>query len=258
MTVLCDMLRVEFRKAVRSGMPLWTLLGSMLMPLGIAFLIFVSRNPDVSKQLGLVSAKADLLAYAATDWHGYLAFTGQMVAAGGFFLYVLILSWVFGREFVDGTLKDILAVPVPRLSIVLAKFIVAAGWSAGVTAGMVALALLMGAVMRLPGGSTPMALHGGLLLAVTAWLTMTAILPFALLASLGRGYLLPLGAAVLTLILTNLVALLGWGEYFPFAAAGLYAQGTSLPAVSYLIVLLTGLAGILATHLWWTYADQPR
>ncbi|HLE51770.1 MAG TPA: ABC transporter permease, partial [Anaerolineales bacterium] len=107
-------------------MPLWTALGSLFMPLGIAFLIFVSKNPEISQKLGLVSAKANLIAYSATDWPTYLRLFGQIIAAGGFFLFVLAVSWVFGREFADGTLKDMLAVPVQRSSILLAKFIVVA------------------------------------------------------------------------------------------------------------------------------------
>jgi hypothetical protein len=40
---------------------------------------------------------------------------------------------------------------------------------------------------------------------------------------------------------------------------GLFAQGKSpLPPISFVIVVLTGLAGMLATYLWWKYADQNR
>ena len=85
MNDLSNMIWIEFRKAIRSGMPLWTGLGSLFMPLGITFLIFVSRNPEISQKLGLVSAKADLLAYSATDWTAYLGFFGMIIAAGGFF-----------------------------------------------------------------------------------------------------------------------------------------------------------------------------
>ena len=44
MNSLSDLIWIEFRKAIRSRMPLWTSLGSLLMPLGIAFLIFVSQE----------------------------------------------------------------------------------------------------------------------------------------------------------------------------------------------------------------------
>ncbi len=153
MNNLADMIWIELRKAIRSRMPLWTALGSLFMPFGIAFLIFVAKNPEISQKLGLVSAKANLIAYSATDWPTYLGLSGQIIAAGGFFLFVLVISWVFGREFADGTLKDMLAVPVQRSSILLAKFIVVAVWSAALTIVIFIVGLVMGALIRLPGGS---------------------------------------------------------------------------------------------------------
>jgi ABC-2 type transport system permease protein len=259
MNNLSDMIWIELRKAIRSKMPLWTALGSLFMPLGIAFLIFLARNPELSRELGLVSAKANLVAYSATDWPTYLGLFGQIIAAGGFFFFVLAISWVFGREFADGTLKDMLAVPVQRSSILLAKFILAAVWSAALAIVMFIVGLVMGAVIQLPGGSIHVILQGSDLVAITAGLVIAAIMPFALFASVGRGYLLPLGVAVLTLMMANLVVIVGWGEYFPWAVPGLYAQGKSpLTPISYWIVFLTGLAGVLGTYLWWKYADQNR
>jgi ABC-2 type transport system permease protein len=253
------MLWIELRKALRSNIPLYTALGSLFMPLGIAFLIFVSKNPEISHKLGLVSAKADLVALSATDWTTYLGLFGQLLAAGGFILFVLVISWTFGREFTDGTVKDLLAVPVQRSSILLAKFIVAAVWSAGLAIVISIAGLVMGALIQLPGGSTGVIARGSVMVGITAGLTIALVMPFAFFASVGRGYLLPVGVAVLTLMMTNLVAIAGWGEYFPWAVAGLYAQGKSpLPQVSYWIVIATALAGMAGTYLWWKYADQNR
>jgi len=52
---------------------------------------------------------------------------------------------------------------------------------------------------------------------------------------------------------------MGWAEYFPWAVPGLFAQGkdTLLP-ISYPIAVLAGLAGMVATYLWWKVADQSR
>jgi ABC-2 type transport system permease protein len=259
MNNLSDMIWIEWRKAIRSRMPLWTALGSLFMPLGIAFLIFVARNPEIAQKLGLISAKANLIAYSATDWPTYLGLFGQIIAAGGFFLFILIISWVFGREFADGTLKDMLAVPVQRSSILLAKFILVAVWSAALTIVIFIAGLVMGAIIRLPGGSISVILQGSDLVLITACLVIGVVMPFALFASVGRGYLLPMGVAVLTLMMANLVAIVGWGEYFPWAVPGLYAQGkSSLTPISYWIVFFTGLAGMIATYFWWKYADQNR
>jgi ABC-2 type transport system permease protein len=259
MTNLADMIWIELRKAIRSRMPLWTALGSLFMPLGMAFLIFVSKNPEISRKMGLVSAKADLLAFSATDWPSYLGLYGMIIAAVGFLLFVLVVSWVFGREFADGTLKDMLAVPVPRGGILLAKFTTAAIWSIALSIVIYVAGLIIGAIIKLPGGSISVILDGSTMVLVTTGLIILSVPPFAFLASVGRGYLLPLGVAVLTLMMTNLVMIAGWAEYFPWAVPGLYAQAKdSLPQVSYWIVFITALLGMLGTYLWWKYADQSR
>jgi ABC-2 type transport system permease protein len=89
-------------------------------------------------------------------------------------------------------------------------------------------------------------------------MSIILVMPFAFLASVGRGYLLPMGIAIITLILGNLALTLGWGEYFPWSVPALYMQGTSLPPFSYVLVFLAGLAGLIGTYLWWMYADQSR
>jgi ABC-2 type transport system permease protein len=88
---------------------------------------------------------------------------------------------------------------------------------------------------------------------------IVSVMPFALLASVGRGYILPMAASVLALILANLLMVVGWAEYFPWAVPLLYAQNpNSLTAVSYWILIITSLIGMAATYLWWMYADQNR
>lgn len=256
---LSDLIWIETRKAIRSRMPLWIALGSLMMPLGIAFLIYVAKNPQISQQLGLISAKANLVAYASIDWPAYLSLFGEFIAAGGFILFILIISWTFGREFADGTLKDMLAVPVQRASIIMAKFIVMAVWSLALGLIMVTAGLVMGALIGLPGGSMSVILKGGAIVAAASCLAILTVLPFAVIASIGRGYLLPFGLAILTLMLTNFVSIAGWGDYFPWSIPAVYAQGkTVLAPVSFVIVVLTGLVGVLATYLWWKYADQSR
>jgi ABC-2 type transport system permease protein len=183
----------------------------------------------------------------------------MIIAMVGLILFAFIISWVFGREFADRTLKDMLAVPVPRSSILLAKFIVVAAWSAALSAIIFTAGLIMGALMRLPGGSLSVLQQGSALVLVTACLVIAGIMPFALLAGVGRGYLLPLAGAVVALMAANLVVLAGWGEYFPWSIPGIYAMGDyPLEPISYWIVFFTGLMGILATYFWWKYADQNR
>jgi ABC-2 type transport system permease protein len=256
---LPSLIWIELRKALRSRMPLWTALGSLFMPLGIAFLLFVARNPEISRQLGLVGAKANLVAYAATDWTAYLRVYAEVIGAGGLILFTLIISWIFGREFTDGTLKDVLAVPIQRSSIVIAKYIVMVIWSEAMTVVIFIAGLIMGGLLRLPGSSTSIFIQGCARVMVTSFLAIAVVFPFALFASMGRGILLPIGVAILIMVMTNLAQILGWGEFFPWAVPVLYsAGGDPLAPFSYWIVFLTGLAGGIGTVLWWNFIDQNR
>jgi ABC-2 type transport system permease protein len=259
MNTLFDLVWIELRKAHRSRMPLYTLLASFLIPLGMGFLMFIYKNPEFSRKLGLVSAKANLLGKTA-DWPSYLGLFSQASAAIGLIFFSLIIGWIFGREFVDKTVKDLLAVPVSRGLILAAKFIVFTLWALSLIVAMFAAGLALGALIGLPGGTTEVIQSGVATLVVTALLTVVAILPFAFFASVGRGYLLPIGMAVVALILANILGVAGWANYFPWAIAGLYTQGAgaALEPVSYWIVVLTGLVGVLLTYLWWKYADQSR
>jgi ABC-2 type transport system permease protein len=260
MKYLTDMVWIEMRKTIRSRMPILCILGSCFMPLGIAFLLFIAKHPEISQKLGIVTAKANLTAVNATDWPSFMNLSAEMVAAGGFFFFCMIISWIYGREFTDGTMKDLLAVPVQRFSIVLAKFLVFTLWSLIMSVVILILCIFVGSMSNLPGGTTAVILHGGLILFVTACLNILVIMPFALFASIGRGYLLPLGIAIIALLSANMAAMVGLGDKFPWAIPGLYAQSKGMLASpsGYWVVVITGLAGIVCTYLWWKFADQNK
>jgi ABC-2 type transport system permease protein len=262
MNNLTNALWVEFRKATRSRVPLLTALALLLLPLAGAFLMFVVKDPEFARKVGLISTKANLLGRSA-DWPSYLGLLGEMIAAGGLIFFSFVISWVFGREFADGTLKDLLAVPVSRATILLAKFIVISVWSVAATVMVTVVGLALGAAIGLPKGTGELFSQGIVTLLVTTGLVIVVAFPVAFFASIGRGYLLPMGILILILILANVIAVLGWGAYFPWAVPGLYTQAmgspnTQLEPVSYLIVFITGLAGIGGTYLWWKFADQNR
>ncbi len=262
MNDLTNAVWIELRKATRSRVPLFTALGFLAVALGIAFLMFIYKYPTFARNIGLISAKANI-AVGTADWPYYLGLLAQVIAAVGILLFSLIESWVFGREFVDGTLKDLLAVPVSRATILLAKFIVVAIWSLGLTVMLSIVSFLLGAAIGLTQGTTEVFLSGSATIAITACLVIVVEFPVAFFASVGRGYLLPIGFTLLMLVFGNVIFIAGWGSYFPWSVPALYAgytgsKGTHLEPVSYLIVIITGLAGMVGTYLWWKFADQNR
>jgi ABC-2 type transport system permease protein len=85
----------------------------------------------------------------------------------------------------------------------------------------------------------------------------------ALLASAGRGYLPAFGWTIFTLVLANIAAIMGWGDWFPWAVPGLFSGAAGprenlLGMHSYVVVILAGLIGLAATFWWWREADQTR
>lgn len=261
MNTLWTMFQIEWLKARRSRVPLFILGGFLWIPLGITFIMLVYKDPEAARNMGLLAAKAEL-AGGSADWPSYFSMIKQGVALGGYILFCILMSWVFGREFTDGTLKDMLAVPVPRSAVLLAKFAVSAVWILAIVLVSLVICLALGLWLDLPLGSTEVLLEGSLTLFVTALLVLAVAFPTALFASMGRGYLLAIGVAIMTLLLANVVAVAGWGTVLPWSIPVIYAEGGTqageLSAVSYAVVLLTGLVGVVGTIVWWRTADQNR
>jgi ABC-2 type transport system permease protein len=251
---------VEVLKARRSRVPLFTLLAFSLAPLAGGFFMWVLKDPELAQRMGVISLKAQVVAGTA-DWVTYMSVLAQAVAIGGIILFSLITSWVFGREWADHTISDLLALPTSRSAVVLAKFLLVMAWSAVLTAAIFLIGLGVGAIVGLPEAPAGLFQQSAINLAGTASLTILLVTPIAFAASAGRGYLPPMGAAILALILAQLVAAAGWGEYFPWSIPALYSGMAGpvyadLGAVSFLIVFLASLAGFAATFAWWERADQ--
>jgi ABC-2 type transport system permease protein len=251
---------VELLKARRSKMPLLTALAFSLAPFAGGFFMIVMKDPDLARRLGLLSVKAQIVAGSA-DWPTYLGFLAQAIAVGGIIVFGFVGSWVFGREYSDHTIKDLLALPTPRYVMVLAKFILVTLWSGVLTAVIWLIGLGVGAAVTLPPASAEILWQGSITIAITACLTIALVTPITFFASAGHGYLPPLGAAILALVLAQVIAAAGWGEYFPWSVPALYAGITGpeyphLGTISYLIVILASLIGMIGTFAWWELADQ--
>jgi ABC-2 type transport system permease protein len=251
---------VELLKARRSKMPLLTALGFSLAPFAGGFFMVVMKDPDLARRLGIISAKAQIVAGSA-DWPTYLGILAQATAIGGIILFSFVSSWVFGREYSDHTITDLLALPTPRYVVVLAKFILVMLWSAILTAVIYVIGLGVGLAVALPPTSSEIFWQATMIIAATACLTMALATPIAFFASAERGYLPPMGVAIVAVILAQVSAAAGWGEYFPWSVPALYAgmagpESAQLGMVSYVIVILASLAGMIGTFVWWDWADQ--
>jgi ABC-2 type transport system permease protein len=257
----------ETLKARRSKVPLGTAAGISILPIVGGLFMMIMKDPERARAMGLIGAKAQLLSGGAADWPSYLDFLAVGTAAMGALLFAFITAWVFGREFSDHTAKELLALPTPRWTIVAAKFALTALWILGLTLLVFVIGVTVGTVVGMPGWSIALAWTSLRSLVITALLNFL-LMPFvALLASVGRGYIPPLGWAIATLGLAQVAGLMGRGDWFPWAVPGLYSlmfsmmygQRTEpLGPHSYVVIALTFVAGLVSTVIWWRSADQTR
>ena len=252
----------ETLKARRSKMPLISAIGFSLAAVVDGLFMIILKDPEAAKQMGLISTKAQLMAGVA-DWPTFFNILGQAIAVGGAIVFAVITAWVFGREFSDRTVKEFLALPTSRGAIITAKFIVVAAWTMGLSLLVFGLGLLIGNAVDIPGWSQDL-LRASTVDVLGAAVLTILLLPFvALAASLGRGYLPAFGWAILTVALAQIAAVMGWGDWFPWAVPALFSGAAGpraelLGLHSFIVVGLACALGLASTYLWWQKADQTR
>jgi ABC-2 type transport system permease protein len=223
--------------------------------------MFLSMHPDVASRSSTIQMKTAFV--GGSDWKAFYSLLLQIILTVGVIGSGIITSWVFGREFSDRALKDILAIPVHRSTIVLSKLIILVAWSMILAVTVIIAAMLTGFAIQIPDW-TPADFFPFLkMYLICMALNTLLITPVAFVASAGRGYILPISFVILIMILTQLlfVGLPVLSPWFPWALPGLVSgvAGLLVPApgtVSYLLYFITVIAGIFGTMAWWRYADH--
>lgn len=257
-----QVLLTEFLKLRRSRVPGFTLAALSMGPLGIALFMWIVREPGRAASLGLLGTKANLAGMEAT-WPAYGEYVAVIAGVGGMLLLSFVVAYVFGREYEEGTAKNLLASPVERHWFVLAKLTVAAAWWAALVAIVLAEALAIGLALGLPGFSVQGALTAAAHAAVAAAVSYLVVPVIAWITVWSRGYMAPIGFAIVTMGLGNLFGKTGWSVWFPWSIVpslvGMVGnQAESLPAASYVVVAVTFAGGIAGTIAQLRYADNAQ
>ncbi len=229
--------------------------------LGAVFILILQDSEALAKAGGL-AAKAKAMNVQA-DWKSYIDLLTQAVGVGGILIFGFVASWIFGREYADGTAKDLLALPTSRTKILNAKFLVMVFWCVLLVLSNLAIAGLLGVLLHLSAIDLDWLMPSLTAYFITTGLTILSVIPIAFFALWGKGYLAPLGFVALILVFAQVIAATGYGSYFPWSIPGLYSGAGGeykmlLDKYSYGVVILTGIAGYVATLRYWNYADQTK
>lgn len=253
-------LGVEWLKARRAWLPWVAAAGFLLLPIVDGLFMIILKDPEAARQMGIIGIKAELTAGTA-DWNSLFGILNMGTSIAGLILYAIVTSWIFGREFANQTAKELLALPTPRKSIVLAKFTIVFAWVLGVTLVIFLVGMGIGFLVRIPGWSSALAWASLKLIFTVAVLTFMLMPLVAFIASAFRSYLPALGWAFLSIALGQIMAVLGWGPWFPWSVPATLTEFMSetpetLHFNGLVSVFLVFLIGIATTLRWWQRADH--
>jgi ABC-type transport system involved in multi-copper enzyme maturation permease subunit len=262
MTDLISALWAETLKARRSKVPSLAFIGFTLGPLMDGLFMFIMKDPQRARDMGLLSVKAQL-AMSTAEWTTFFSVLTQAVAIGGAIVFTIVTAWIFGREFSDHTAKDLMALPTSREKIVTAKLLVISVWVVITSLWIYLVGLFIGNLVDIPGWTNVLAWRSLIDVLLTAAMDLLLMTPVAFIASMGRGYLPPLGFAVLTIFFSQIIAATGWGDWFPWSVPALFSgvvgpRADQLGLHSYVLVILAGITGMVLTYWWWQSADHTR
>ncbi|WP_100448805.1 ABC transporter permease [Glycomyces xiaoerkulensis] len=235
-------LRVEARKAATARV----LQAGAVLLVGGAGVLGASLTAAVEAGNDQVAAKLGQV--AATDgWPLMVGTVSQIVAAGALLTFGITLSWVFGREFTDGTVYGLFALPVSRTAQTVAKFTVHFGWSVVAAAALTGLVAVAGLAIGLGGLDDSAATGLGRLFVLCAVSGLVAA-PAAWAATLGRGPMAGIATTIGLIVLAQ-VAVLAFpsgSAWFPIAAPALWALRPDEVTVAQLALIPVFAAGFAA------------
>lgn len=262
MTHFPSALYTESLKAFRSKVPLMTMIGFLMPPLIGGLFMIILKDPQAAQSMGLISTKAQLAAGTA-DWPTYFNFLAQAEAVGGAIIFSFVTTWVFGREFSDRTVKELLSLPTSRESIISAKFVVVAVWTFFLTLLNLGVGLIVGTRVDIPGWSMELFRTASVDI-LGAGIFTIILLPFvAFVASTGRGFMPAFGWTIFTVFISQIAVIMGWGGWLPWAIPALFSgaagpRGEFLTSFSYVILFAASAIGLFITFYWWRNADQTK
>jgi ABC-2 type transport system permease protein len=152
------------------------------------------------------------------SWELYLGDILKTFSALLIIGFTFTTCWIFGREYTDKTINDLLVKPVSKLYIAVSKFIAIFLWNSLLSVIMFTVVILIGTYLGLIGGSAALILHYFLVFMATSLLTMFVSTVSSFMANVTKGYLAPIGLIFLIVIIVNVVENVGLSAYIRWSS----------------------------------------
>ena len=253
-----DAIAAEWMKLKHLHAVTWSATLFVFMPLMLAFMLYLGKTPEMATSSGMFSMKTGM--FVDYEWNGFFMAVLQAGAGLGMVGSGFVISFVFGREYSENTMKDLLALPTQRWKIVSAKFIISFMWSLLLLMVMLLVVLVSGWILDLQA-EVQLVWDMSMKFMLMSLMTVMITAPFAILASVFKGIMAPLAACIIALIVGNLVTTIGMGPFFPWTIPALSAlafedPGMNVGIIGNVIYICTLVAGIWGTIKYWQVADH--
>ncbi len=251
--IWCELAKLKHSKVFKGTISLF-----VFIPLMMGLMVYVVQHPEISAKLGIIAVKASILGGA--DWPAFMNLILQLITTLGFIGFGFVTAWVFGSEYMEHTIKDIIAMPVSRTQIINAKFVTVFAWCLLLSILLITISILVGTYMNLSNWSLPMILTYIGKYFIATLLTLTLCSPVAFMANYGKGIIAPLAVVLVTMIMAQFAAYMGLGLYFPWAIPGLSimseaVEGMQITAASYIIIGITFITFYIFTNRYFCKTD---
>ncbi|WP_407379269.1 ABC transporter permease [Methanobrevibacter sp.] len=236
-------IEMEFLKLKRSNIFLLSIIGAILPPL----LMFIAVTAfDEGQNFEALFTNVNM----------------YMSAMFAILLFAIIISYLFGREYNEHTLKSMLTIPISRGKFLLSKYIMFLAWIIILTVVTSISAAIFGFIAGLDGFTVKLLIDSIAQLLFANILLFLTFSPFVFV-SLFITNMVPAMVGGAGLSLVNLMIYgQSWAPFVPWTCPYLIASGeiaeyaTSI-SVSYGIILATFLIGLAISYIYFTKKDVP-
>ena len=242
---MLNLLYTELLKLKRSNMFLVSIIGTAVAPFMcfISYLMKKKERPDIPLKFDMFFSDTNL----------------YIVLLIGVLLYGVITAYIFNREYVENTLKNLLTIPVSRISLVMSKLILLFIWIMILTTTAWVLTLIFGLIGQFEDFSTTILIKsfkeyvaGGSLLFLLSTPTIFVTLLF-------KDYV---PAIVFTIAVTMVNVLIYNSKYsavYPWSAVNVVASNVFHPEYpmeySYISIIVTSVIGLTAAIIHFKKED---
>ncbi|MDQ0242919.1 bacitracin transport system permease protein [Bacillus fengqiuensis] len=237
---MVNLLYTELLKLKRSSMFFISLLGAIVSPVMVVMATYIHQPSTPFTEL----------------FHDTNLYTVGII---GVPLYAVVAAYLFNREYVEDTLKNLLTIPVSRLSFITSKLLLLLIWIMLLTFIAWVLTLLLGVLLHFEGLNAPLVLKSFTQFLIGGGFLFILSSPVILITLILKNYVPPI---IFAIVVTLLNVMSGNSEdrgLFPWMAAVDIANDTLLPTYppefSYIAIAAVSLTGFTAAIAYFQKTD---